>query len=405
MSHTTEKKKWSCSAGVRGQNRVRAFAHPRDGQAYLEYSEAGRKRRKALGHTDHVLAAQQADQAAEIWQAQPLAHDRSITLGALFDIYEREVSPQKGRSARGHDRRAVTLFLDCWGADRPVHTLSLRDWNQFIRWRREHGDRRKGGTCGQPIGNRVIVQNLKFMSAVLNWAVLAGDRRGNPLLNRNPLKGLKCPKELGTRRPFLVDDDYERLLAVADDVHPLARLALVMAHETGHRISAILGLRWSDLNLLTGLARWRAENDKIGLEHSTPLSAVAVEALQSAQRARAHIGDGWVFPAPGDAEKAVTRHLARDWWQQFEAKAGLVPSPGRGWHSLRRKFATELKHAPLPDVAMLGGWRGTQALLKCYQHSDPATLRRALDARQVLHAGGLEPRRIDTESTPRLKQA
>ena len=43
---------------------------------------------------------------------------------------------------------------------------------------------------------------------------------------------------------------------------------------------------------------------------------------------------------------------------------------GRGYHSLRRQFATELKDTPLHDLAYLGGWKDTSTLLKCYQQPD-----------------------------------
>jgi integrase len=46
---------------------------------------------------------------------------------------------------------------------------------------------------------------------------------------------------------------------------------LVLAHETGHRIGAIRQLRWSDVDLKEKRILWRAENDKIGMEHSPPL--------------------------------------------------------------------------------------------------------------------------------------
>lgn len=43
----------------------------------------------------------------------------------------------------------------------------------------------------------------------------------------------------------------------------------------------------------------------------------------------------------------MSRHLARDWWERTEKAAGIARVPSRGWHSLRRKFATELKGARL----------------------------------------------------------
>ena len=33
---------------------------------------------------------------------------------------------------------------------------------------------------------------------------------------------------------------------------------------------------------------------------------------------------------------------ARDWWKKAETRAELPPERGRGWHSLTRKFASDL---------------------------------------------------------------
>lgn len=50
------------------------------------------------------------------------------------------------------------------------------------------------------------------------------------------------------------------------------------------------------------------------------------------------------------------------------ASAAELPSGERfGWHALRRKFASELKHIPLKDLCELGGWRSAQTILTCYQ--------------------------------------
>ena len=40
-----------------------------------------------------------------------------------------------------------------------------------------------------------------------------------------------------------------------------------------------------------------------------------------------------------------------------EPRAGVEHVDGLGYHSLRRKFATELKGIPLKDLCQLGGWK------------------------------------------------
>ncbi len=93
-----------------------------------------------------------------------------------------------------------------------------------------------------------------------------------------------------------------------------------------------------------------------------------------------------LVPAPKKPSDSVSRHLARDWWERAEEKAGLEPKKGRGWHSLRRKFASDLVDEPLKVLADLGGWKNTQTIVECYQRPDQERLRAALLARTA--AGG-----------------
>ena len=46
-----------------------------------------------------------------------------------------------------------------------------------------------GAPLGMPIGDRQIPHDLKFISAVLRWATMAGDGAGGVLLDRNPCSG------------------------------------------------------------------------------------------------------------------------------------------------------------------------------------------------------------------------
>ena len=175
----------------------------------------------------------------------------------------------------------------------------------------------------------------------------------------------------------------------------------MLAHETGHRIGAIRMLRWSDVDLDGATIRWRGDQDKIGFDHATPLSSGALKALKKERQARPVIGEALLLPSPEDPAVPCSRHLLRDWWQRLEGLAGLKHEAGRGWHSLRRKFATELKDVPLPDLCHLGGWKDPQTVLKCYQKPDVGTMRAALAARARLSGRGtLERPNRHHESTP-----
>ncbi|MCH7490401.1 MAG: tyrosine-type recombinase/integrase, partial [Gemmatimonadetes bacterium] len=79
-------------------------------------------------------------------------------------------------------------------------------------------------------------------------------------------------------------------MAVADRVDPRFKLALVLAHETGHRQQAVCHVRWSDVDFDRAEVRWRAEFDKSGVAHRTPLTEGALAALREARARRPGIG-------------------------------------------------------------------------------------------------------------------
>ena len=236
------------------------------------------------------------------------------------------------------------------------------------------------------MSDRTIEHDLKFLIAVLNWAARSRDEHGRLLLDSNPLKGLRTPKEKNPTRVLLTQMEYEALLRVSVEVDWRFRVALVIAHETGHRIGAIRQLRWSDIGMGSKTVRWRGEHDKSGYEHQTPLTVEALVVLEEARRRTSGPGDPPVLPASRDPSTCVSRWLVRDWWQKAEARAGLEPKRGRGWHSLRRKFASDLMDEPLKVLCELGGWKTAKTVLQCYQKADEAQLREALANRQRVGA-------------------
>ena len=383
MMARTKRSRRSYGAGEWGRNRVRVFPDPKTGLYQIEWRENGRRLTRSLKHRDWARAKRQADEFAAGFAEPELngrrkAEPEPLTLGTLFDIYGEEVTPTKGERARRSDRVATRMFLRFFGGDRDPATLSQRDWDRFIR------ERRAGriGPSRRPVSDRTIEWDLTFLIAVLNWAERSRDERGRLLLDRNPLKGLRKPREKNPTRVVLDDEEYRALLRVSQRVNWRFRVALVLAHETGHRIGAVRQLRWSDIDLEAGVVRWRARHEKTGYEHTTPLTAEALAALEEARRMNRGTGDAPLLPAQKDPSVWVSRSLARDWWVRAEEMAGLEPKRGRGWHSLRRKFATDLMDLPLKVLCELGGWKNAHTVLRCYQKADAGQLRKALESRR-----------------------
>ena len=374
------KLRWSYSTGEKGRNRVRAFEHA-SGVLMLEFYEQcpgqsqPKRVRLSLGHRDQEKAKQQADEAAAKLGRMEALKPEELTLQELFDIYGGEVTPDKALTTQDHDKAAAKLFLRCFGPNRKAKDLSRRDWDRFIR------ERLSGRFTGSAVGPRTVARDLKWLLAVLNWATMAGDGRGGFLLERNPLKGLDIPKEESPKRPILSQERYKVMLDVADRIGWRFNVALILVHETGHRIGAVRQLRWSDVDLERGVIRWRKSSDKIGMEHETPLTEEALEAFEEARKHNPGIGDAWVFPAPKNASEACRKDLMTKLWKRAEKLAGLEPIRWLGWHGLRRRFATDLKQIPLRDLCDLGGWKDPDTVVKCYQTADEEDLRRAITSR------------------------
>ena len=383
MMARTKRSQRSYAAGEWGRNRVRVFPDPKTGLFQIEWRANGRRLSRSLKHREWARAKKQADEFAAGF-AGPEMHGKAeaepepLTLKTLFDIYGEEVTPTKGERSRMHDRAATRMFLGCFGRNRDPATLSKRDWDRFIRARRSG----KVGPSGRPVSDRTIEYDLKFLIAVLNWAAKSRDEHGRLLLDSNPLKGLKAPKEKNPVRVVLAEEEYQVLLKVSCQIDWRFRVALVVAHETGHRIGAIRQIRWSDIDMEGGVVRWRAEHDKSGYEHRTPVTAEAIAALEEARKRNPGIGDTPLLPAARNPSACVGSALARVWWKNAQNLAGLDPKPGRGWHSLRRKFASDLMDQPLKVLCELGGWKTAQTVLQCYQRPDEAQLRTALESRR-----------------------
>ena len=224
----------------------------------------------------------------------------------------------------------------------------------------------------------------------MNWAAKSRDERGRLLLDRNPLRGLRTPTEKNPIRIVLAEDEYRALLKVAGQVDWRFRTALVLAHETGHRIGAIRQLRWPDIDFEGGTIRWRAEHDKSGYQHVTPVTAEVLAALEEAWSRNPGTDEAPVLPAPMNPLACLGAARLHTWWSKAQILAGLDPMPGRGWHSLRRKFASDLMDQPLKVLCQLGGWKTAKTVLRCYQRADEGQLRKALEDRCRTRGGNRE---------------
>lgn len=391
-----KKKLWWRSLGERGL-RVYLFERTPGGNIYREVWIDGERAaaKKSLGHSDKERAEAQAyELLAKLKAREDAVREQKLTLSVLFDMYT--VSPAflaKKARTQGEDRKKLECVIRFVGGDRDIRSLTADDVERY-RKARMSGEY---GPTGMRVRARTVEADLSVLRAALNWAT-GQHRGGGPLLERNPLRGISLPREKNPRRPVATEERYRATLAVADQilmevswfdepktVRSHLRELLVLANETGRRLSAIRQLRHSDVLLdrgSHGSLRFRADSDKMGYESIVPMTAEAREAVKGAlARGTLRFGNAPLFPAPRNPGEPVSRWLCDKWLRDAETKAGLEPLVGGLWHPYRRKFATDMVNVPDRIVAKLGGWK-TPRTLDLYTQPSEEALAEALSLRR-----------------------
>ncbi|HXM37893.1 MAG TPA: tyrosine-type recombinase/integrase [Gemmatimonadales bacterium] len=290
-----------------------------------------------------------------------------LTLALLADRYERDGFAGRTdaykRDALASIRR-VGAFL---GADTALNDVKPSDVQKYVAHR---------------LGQGVTASargDLVALSIGINWAVGEGLLEVNPLAAKRAREAMKI--EHKPRRPVASPERYQKLQAVAGSLPPAFGVLLDLAWHTGHRIAAILGLRWQDVTLEQskkqphGAITWYAgvRPDRKKHEHVLPMNAAACAALARWKQRAPGIGSGFVFPDPRDATKPLARFEAKRWLKQAEHRAKLSHVKQGGWHMFRRGWATARKHLPIQDVAVGGGWLDTVTPATIYQQADAET--------------------------------
>lgn len=281
MAARRRKKFWSYVTGERGRNWVRAFEKKKGGILFIEWYEEvpGQtqpvRKRASLGHRSREEAKETADELAAAFakgqeEREPGRSPGDPTIHELIDLYLAKETPYKSPSKQGHDRRTGAMFKGYFAKGRKASTLNLGDWNGFIRARRERHvgppstvrkakKAREDGEPVQPLGDRQIEYDLRFLWAVLNWATKNGDHDGTVLLAHNPLRQFVTsrdwPREKNPERPSLSEAQTKALLEASGEMDWRFAVGLVLAHETGHRIGSIRTLQWSDIDPERGWIR------------------------------------------------------------------------------------------------------------------------------------------------------
>jgi integrase len=245
--------------------------------------------------------------------------------------------------------------------DRRLDEITSRDVDALLV--ELHGDREPG----------TVNRYRDLLSSIFRRAIRDGH------VTVNPVKATAKLKEPAGRIAYLLADEEQ---AVRDALAPAFRPHFVVSINTGLRFAEQMGLRWRDVDMLTGLIS--VQKSKNGHSRRIPMNSVVRSVVMdlAANRKRPSDPAEYVFdPRPVQSKSFFDRAVQRA--QEMLSEAGKDTSRLEGyvWHSNRHTFASRLVMAGVDPrtVQELGGWRSL-AMVQRYSHLAPAHRLAAIEA-------------------------
>lgn len=260
------------------------------------------------------------------------------TLEDALNRYLQEVTFHKKGAVRERDR--VVVWLRHPLAKRSLSSLKAQDFAQYR-------DARLKQVSSNTVRLELAIVSHLFTIALKEW--------GLPVIN--PITGIRKPKPSNSRTRRLDGDEEGRLLAACKgSKNVLLYFLVVMAIETGMRLSELLGLTWNDVDLTKRLAY--LADTKNSSPRMVPLSLRAVDTLTKIPRHVTNNRVFWIWPERSDAISGS--------WNPAKERAGIVDLH---FHDLRHEAASRLFEKGMNpiEVAQITGHKTLQ-MLKRYTH-------------------------------------
>jgi len=288
-------------------------------------------------------------------------------------------------------RTALGRFLQYLSVERNASDLTIKSYREDLTALIEYLTEARGGRCPRP--GEITVLELRGYVGALHEAGYApttiarrlaslrsffrfGQREG--WVEVNPAKALRNPRKPRNLPHFLSSEELARLLAAPPGNTSMGlrdRAILETMYSAGLRVSEVVGLNQSDLDLRAEILRVRGKGRK---ERLAPIGSFAVRALRRwLEVRRLHASE----PAGPNApvfvnrfgRRLTTRSVAR-MLEKYLRTAGLDRRTTP--HSLRHSFATHLldRGADIRSVQELLGHKSL-VTTQIYTHVSTASLR------------------------------
>jgi len=270
----------------------------------------------------------------------------ATTLEQALDRYLREITLNKKGASKEASR------INAWKkhplAKRSMASIKGKDLATY------RDERLKGGAATGTVLRDLSVVSHLFTVASTDWGMGI----------TNPLDHVRKPKPGKARNRRLEGDEEVRLLtACRQSNNPLLASLVIVAIETGMRLSELLGLTWADVNLPRRTVTLK--DTKNSDQRVIPLSLIAVTTFEAIPR---HLKINRVFYTWGQRSDAI-----KGAWVRACKRAKIT---NFNFHDTRHECASRLApHMPPQTLAKVMGWRSIQMAMRYYNPKEEELLK------------------------------
>jgi integrase len=316
----------------------------------IDYRVNGKKIVRAVGPCKRDAVAAEGKIKAQIREGRFFdCKPRIITpLSDLIHRYREHCRGKRSAVSEAYHLKVIEMY---YGSGRIIQHLDRAAIDAFLRARRDTPTQ-----YGRPRSIATVNREFAALRGMLNKAVAWG------LLERNPVNGIKRPREAKGRTRFLTVEEAKCLL---DACSPHLRPIVLCALESGMRRGEILNLSWLDINLENRLIYVR--QTKTGIPRYVPLSTRLHDAFTRLPR---RPGRDLIFP--GESRFGKSGQPFHDVRSSFGTACGKAGIKNFRFHDLRHTAASHMVMAgvPLKTVAEILGHM-TTAMTERYSHLLP----------------------------------
>jgi integrase len=344
----------------------------KQGVWWIDYYVNGQRRRERIGPDKKLAQVALKKHLVERAEGKILDKKRPVTttFDELAATYLKWIRPDEEKGIPARKRSWKTADVYAIGRLRPyfggkkLGEITPAMVEQYRDWRRASLSPK-----GKPVTAASVNRELACLRHMFNVAMkgLLILRGGIPAVN--PAVAVRLEAEHNERARVLSAEEFAGLCAhAAAWFKPL----LQVAYYTGMRKSEIVGLRWGQVDMKSGVMRLRSGDTKTGEGRTIPLNRALHTLFAELEPG---IGQAPVFVNP-ETGKPYSTHSIAHAFQRACRDAGIT---GATFHDLRHTFVTNARRAGIDYFRIMGiTGHKTMTVFKRYNLVDQSDLRQAM---------------------------